>query len=239
MINFVLNNDLTEEQVKNKDIIYSELIDHTPDIQRRSSGPSYIPTNSSLEDFVDLIKELIDLNQEAKSKKVKLIDEHSYINVLEDPDNPGEDLAGAVLYSLVERTPGTTAGGNTPHSRQRREITPQFRGTSYDETEDTQGFTIHKGQWFDNYICLKIVARTNVEANSLALWLEELMETHRSFFANIGIVRYFFDRRGKDEYHKDDEVGYHCRPLYFHVRTERIYNITEQIINKLVVMLSN
>lgn len=239
MIEFKLNTGLTQDQVKLKQDIYNEILSNAPSLRIKEDSPSYIPVSGDIEDFIDSIKELIDQDQTEKDRKIKLIDEYSYKNVLEDPDQPGVDLAGVVVYSMDERTPGTTAGGNTPGSRKRRETIPQFRGISYNEIENPGEAIIQKGQWFDNIICLKMIARTNHFANKMALWFEELMETNREFFASRGFVRYYYDMRGKDEYIKDGEEGYHVRPLYFYVKTEKIYNISEQIINRLVLSLSN
>ena len=237
-IDLKLNVGLTDEQLELKNSLYKEFIEKNPDIVRTTTGPGFIPHSSSIEDYVDAVKLLIDNDQANNSRKIRLMDEYSYVNIFENPDQPGEDLAGVVTYSMVERTPGTTEGGNTPHSRKRREVIPQLRGTTIDEKESPGQVIIHKGQWFDNYVCFKMVARTNTQANKMALWFEELMETSREFFAYHGIVRYYFDRRGKDEYVKDGEVGQHSRPLFFHVRTERIYDITENLINRLVILLS-
>lgn len=238
-IEFGLNDSLTEDQIKIKEEVYLEMLEKAPSLKKYSAGAGSIPINNDIECFVDSVKDLIDQNQYSSDVKVSLIDEYSYKNIFEDPDNPGRDLAGVVLYALEERTPGTTAGGNTPTSRQRREVVPQIRGWSVDEKENPGQVVIHKGKWFDNIICLKVAARTNHMANKLALWLEDLMELNREFFASRGFVRYYFDRRGSDEYIKDGEVGIHMRTLCFYVRTERVYNVSEQIINRLVIGLSN
>lgn len=234
-----LNDGLSEEQISIKEEVYLEMLEKTPSLKKYEAGARSIPINNDIECFVDSVKELIDQNQFSTDVKVSLIDEYSYKNIFENPDKPGEDLAGVVVYSMEERTPGTTKGGNTPTSRQRREIVPQIRGWSVDEKDNPGQVVIHKAKWFDNMICFKMAARTNHMANKMALWFEDLMELNREFFASRGFVRYYFDRRGGDEYIKDGEAGIHMRPLIFYVRTERVYNVSEQIINRLVIGLSN
>lgn len=236
---FSLNDGLSQEQIDLKERIYKEMTDRSGILREIEKGAGYIPVSGNIENFVDSIKELIDLDQKEENRKIKLIDEYSYQNILEDPDQPGVDLAGVVVYSLASRTPGTTAGGNSPSSRERREVIPQFRAACYSEKDTPGEVIIQKGKWFDNMLCFKLVARTNHQANKMALWLEDLMELNREFFASRGFVRYYFDRRGEDEYIKDGEIGLHVRPLFFYVRTERVYNISEQIINRLVIGLSN
>ena len=238
-MNLKLNEGLSDEQIALKEEIYEQIFDNSPKLRKEHVGAGYIPINGDIEDFVDSVKELIDLDQKENDRKIKLIDEHSYKNILEDPDQPGTDLAGSVIYNMMERTPGTTAGGNTPTSRQRREVVPQIRGIAYDEKNSPGQAIVQKGKWFDNILCFKLAARTNHQANKMALWFEDLMECNREFFASRGFVRYYFDKRGEDEYIRDGEEGFHLRPLIFYVRTERVYNISEQIINRLVISLSN
>lgn len=237
MMETLINAELSKEQLQHKNTFYQEILNTTPVMSRDYSGPGMMRVDGDLDEFVDAVSDLINIDQQDLDRKIKLIDANVYKNILEDPDKPGEDLAGVVVFTLEERTPGTTAGGNEPSNRQRRETRPQFRGVTRNEAENPDGLVIHKGQFFDNYLSFNMVARTSAQANRMSLWFEDIMEVGRIFFARKGFVRYHFDKREKDSFLKSGEEGFHVRPLKFYLRTEKVYSISEKTINRLMISL--
>lgn len=231
-----LSEGLTEEQKKLK-WQYIETITGNP-YQMRQTGSSYVPVNSSLEDFINLVKQLVDLNQKDKKNKVILVDDFSPNNIFEDPTKPGSDVVATIGYRLRRRAPGTTKGGNKPFNEERREVTPHLRAVTVDEENNPGSVTFNMGQWFDNELRFEIYARTNKEANEIAMWFENIMDLNRQFFAYKGIMKYYFLERESDTVVKEGDGIVHCRPLCYWVRTEKCYEITEQAINNIVILLT-
>ncbi|MDD3412438.1 MAG: hypothetical protein PHY47_00395 [Lachnospiraceae bacterium] len=231
-----LNESLTPEQIGIKNEYIKSLTEGA--FLQREFAPSSINKNTSLNGFITLVKEAIDRDQKEKKNKIIFIDEYAKVNKFENPHKPGEDARAIVSYSLNRRAPGTTAGGNTPFDKSRREIKPQFRGVGIDEIKAPGQITFYSGQWFDNLICFHIYARSNKEANDIADWFEELMECNRQFFAWNGILKYHFEERESDAVVKDGDNAIHLRPMVYWVRTEKCYEITEQAINNIVLLLT-
>ena len=235
--NFSNNEGLTQDQIGLKFSLVTEWTTRSPVIAQEYDGPDRIGA-SDLESFIDLIAKMVEDETKDEPFKIKVLDEYPENNILEDPLNPGKDLGAAIVYYLRERAPGTTAGGNTPLSRERRETTARYRGWSRDEVKYPNQIIMHYGKVFDNVICFEIAARTAKHANKIADWFEQFMEQNKEIFAKNGIVKYHFDKRESDQRVSRGETVYHVRPMVYFVRTERTYSMTENTINKLVVKLS-
>lgn len=235
-IQIMLNENLTAEQVSLKDNYISALTEGT--FLNKFFGPKQIDKSPSLNDFIDSVKEIIDLDQKELKNKIIFIDEYTKSNLFEDPKQPNKDVRAVVSYSLYKRAPGTTKGGNTPFDKSRTEIKPQFRGVGINEVSNPGQLTFYTGQWFDNRICFHVYARSNKEANDVADWFEEVMERSRHFFAYKGFLKYHFEERESDAVVKEGDNAIHLRPMVYWVRTEKCYEITEQAINNIVLLLT-
>jgi len=235
-VNTSLNEGLTVEQKKIKQEYLQTLLDAP--YRKCKIGMNFIPVNSSLKDFIDSVKEMVDLNQKDKKNKVILVDDFSPNNIFEDPKEPGTDVYGTIAYRLRKRAPGTTAGGNKPFNENRREVTPHLRAVTIDNVEKPGEPTFNMGQWYDNEVRFEIYARTNREANEIAMWFENIMDQNRQFFAYKGIMKYYFLERESDTVVKEGDGIVHCRPMCYWVRTEKCYEITEQAINNIVILLT-
>lgn len=238
-IDFNLNEGLDSTQVELKRQIVDEIYSDYAKFDRQYRGIGYIEAQSSLDRFVDLVKVIVEEDQKDNKHKIKLIDGYYGGSIFQDPEDSKEELAGVISYSLCRRAPGTMKGGNTPFNSGRLERVPHVRGFSKNEVDNPGEITVHMGQWFDNLLCFSIHARSNQEANKFAMWFEELMQKHRAFFAGNGFTRYHFEEREADGFAREGDTGVHIRPLKYYVRTEKNYDLTEQAINRLVVMLSN
>lgn len=205
------------------------------DTKSRNTGANYIQPHSTLDQFIDLVKEAIDKDQSDKKDKVFFLDNYSHSNIFEDPSSPGKDALGIVGYRLTSRVPGTTAATNRPGDSSRREVRPSLRAVTYDDPSKPKQATFHYGRWYDNMICFEIYARSNKEANDLAMWFEDLMEKYRPFFALNGIMKYHFEERDGDAAKKNGDSVIQIRPLHYWVRTEKTYEIDEHTINNILV----
>jgi hypothetical protein len=230
------NDGLSESQVDLKNKYIAALTENT--FTDKIIGPAQIDRMPTLNDFIDGVKEIIDLDQKEFKNKIIFIDEYTKTNIFEDPKVPNKDARAVVSYSLYKRAPGTTKGGNTPFDKSRTEIKPQFRGVAINEVANPGQLTFYSGQWFDNRICFHIYARSNKEANDVADWFEEVMERHRHFFAYKGFLKYHFEERESDAVVKEGDNAIHLRPMVYWVRTEKCYEITEQAINNIVLLLT-
>lgn len=234
-VQILVNEGLTEEQIEVK-IKYLESL--TEGQFFNTNMPYYVNKRTTLNDFIGLVKQAIDKDQENKKNKIIFIDDHSKTNIFENPHKPGEDVRAVVGYSLIKRAPGTTAGTNQPFDTSRREIKPQYRGFEKNEADKPGEITFYTGQWFDNLICFHVYARSNKEANDVADWFEEVMELNRQFFAWNGFLKYHFHERESDAVVKEGDNAIHLRPMVYWVRTEKCYEITEQAINNMVILLT-
>jgi hypothetical protein len=232
------NEGLTDDQIILKRELTREILRDYSKVKARSEAISKLPYHNDVEGFIDGVKELIDMNQETVGRRVILKDNYTTNNVLEDPDNPKENLSGVVLYSMKRRAPGTMEGGNTWFDRGRREVKPRLREIVTDDPCAPGQAKLIFSQWFDNEVKFDIVARTNKRANELALWFENLMETNRPYFAFKGITKYFMNVREEDEFKQYGNDSLECRPYCYFVRTERTYEVTEQALNKLIIRLN-
>lgn len=236
-MSFNYNAGLDEDQIKIKTELVRQIY---ADAQRdKRTAMSTMPVHCDIEGFIDAVALLVEYNQAKADKKVVLKDSYAGGKIFEHPKHPGEDLGGVVVYSMVERAPGTMEGGNEAFNRSRREVKPRIRDVIVNDPNNPGRATILTSQWFDNHIRFEITARSATQANKLALWFEELMECNRYYFAGLGITKYFFDKREEDKFEQNGNEGYYKRPLVYYVRTERTFEISEQAINNIVVCLTS
>lgn len=236
MLNY--NKGLTREQIALKQELTREILRDYTKTSLKGEAISKLPTHSSIEGFVDGVKEIIDLSQETSGQRVILKDDYASGNIFEDPDNPTLELSGVILYSMKRRAPGTMEGGNTWFDRGRREVKPRLREIITSDPCNPGQAKLVYSQWFDNEVKFDVSARTNKRANELALWFEDLMETNRPFFAYRGITKYFLNLREADEFKQYGNDNFECRPYYYFVRTEKTYEVTEEALNRLIIRLN-
>lgn len=234
------NDGLSNREIQLKEALTREILRDYAKLSRGLKGESTskIPAHSSIEGFVDSVKDLIDLDQQTSGQRVILKDDYARGNILQDPTDANKELSGVVLYSMKRRAPGTMEGGNTWFDKSRREVKPRLREIITNDPCNPGQAKLIYSQWFDNEIKFDICARTNKRANELALWFEELMETNRPFFAFRGITKYFFNERSEDEFKQYGNDYYEYRPYCYFVRTEKTYEVTEQALNRLVIKLN-
>jgi len=238
-MNFNYNKGLTPQDVRLKETLIREILRDYSKVKTHTPRTSSIPAHSDIEQFIDGVKEVIDIDQINAAQRVILKDNYAAGNVLEDPLNPGKELSGVVLYSMKRRAPGTLEGGNTWFDKGRRDVKPRLRDIITGDPSNPGQVQILYSQWFDNEVKFDIVARTNKRANQLSLWFENMMEVNRHFFAFRGITKYFMNERKEDSFKQYGNDSFECRPYSYFVRTERNYKVTEEALNRLIISLNN
>lgn len=227
-----------EKNYENLSLDYLGSLLSSEDLETIYQGISYEPSHSSLDDFLTFIKELMELEQQDKKHKVILIDDFSKNNIFEDPHNQGVHALGVITCSVKVSKPGSWHQTNSPTSSSgTREIRPSLRGIEKSSVEDKAIWTYYFGQKFDNDICFKIHARSNKEVNEITSWFQNLLAIHKKFFAQKGVIRYYFRERESDIVVKENDSVIHVRPLCYYLATEDVYTTTEYVLQKIKLKL--
>jgi hypothetical protein len=208
------------------------------DLEGIYQGISYEPNHSTLDDFLTFTRELMELEQEDKKHKVILVDDFSKSNTFEDPRNPGTSAFAVVTCSVKKSVPGAFHQTNAPASSGgTREIRPSLRGIEKLSVDDKSVYNFYFGQKFDNIICFNIHARSNKEANEVVSWFQNLLAIHKKFFAQKGIIRYYFLERESDSVVKESDGVIHVRPVCYYLTTEEVYTVSEHVLQKIKLKL--
>lgn len=216
----------------------SPLIKDESVIASHYDGVSYSPVSSSLDDFLTYVRELMEVEQEGNAYKVILIDDFAKENIFQDPRDPRTKVLGVITCSVESSKPGSFSQTNKPMNHGgTREIRPSLRGIEKSDLEDKSTYKYYFGQLFDNQICFKIHARSNKEANQITSWFQNLLQVHKNFFAQKGIIRYYFLERESDSVVKESDGVIHVRPLCYYLTTEETYTTTEHVLQKLKLKL--
>lgn len=146
---------------------------------------------------------------------------------------PDEYKRETISFQLKSRMPavmGKTAPEGSP-----REYKPNLRDSFPDP--DVPGHEIHEIGWMmDNYIRFVVWSQSNKEANKLALWFEDFMNCFLWFFRKQGVNQlYFYEREDDFQIFEKRLVG---RPLVYFVRTEKVTQVRERVLEELVVSLT-
>lgn len=138
-----------------------------------------------------------------------------------------------VTVRLVDRAPAVM--GKTAPQGKPRELKPTVREV-YDDP-DLPRYQIWELGWMrDNIIEFTMWSQTNKEANKMALWFEDFMNANMWFFRSRGVNQLYFNGRDGDFVILDKRlVG---RPLTYFVRTERITQLREKVLEEIVVNLT-
>ncbi len=180
-----------------------------------------------INDFYELVGQALKQYQLQEGKA-----EDKLIIYTEDwpPDEYKRETISFQLRSRMPAVMGKSAPQGAP-----REYKPNIRDSFPDP--DVPGHEIHELGWMmDNYIRFVIWSQSNKEANTLALWFEDFMNCFLWFFRKQGVNQLFFYER-EDDFQIFDKrlVG---RPLVYFVRTEKVTQVRERVLEELVVNLT-
>lgn len=208
------------------------------DIESKYVGIPYIPAQCSLDQFLSYLRELIEIEQEDKIHKIILVDDHTQANIFHDPRDPKNEVLAVITCSVKSQRPGSFNQTNQPMTNTGvREIRPSLRAIEKLDVSDQTTWTYYFGQLFDNEICFTVHARTNKEANEVVNWFQNLLMIHKKFFAQKGIIRYYFLEREMDNVVKESDSVIHTRPLCYYLTTEETYATTESVLQKIKLKL--
>lgn len=217
---------------------YLENLIQTEDIESLYTGISYNPAHLSLDQFLSVLRELMETVQEDKAHKIILVDDFTKENIFQDPRNPKNEVLAVVTCGVRSQKPGSFNQTNHPMtSSGTREIRPSLRAIEKQDVTDKAACNYYFGQLFDNNICFSIHARSNKEANEVAIWFQNLLAVHKKFFALKGIIRYYFLEREADNVVKEGDNVIYVRPLCYYLATEETFVTTEYVLQKIKLKL--
>jgi len=157
-------------------------------------------------------------------------------------EGPPTPLTTQVIsYKLKKRAPGAVSParpGISSSADIRHEWVPRCRYIiEEDNKPNTKTFVM--GQFFDNMIEFTCWARTNKAANSTALLFQDLINNYRFYFKLKGFSEVIFHERLEDIQMDTETSGNTLkgRPMMFHVRTDRTFSITENVLRDIVINL--
>lgn len=138
-----------------------------------------------------------------------------------------------VTVRLIDRGPAVMSKSAPQGSP--RELKPTVREV-YDDPVIPRYQIWELGWMRDNIIEFCIWSQTNKEANKIALWFEDFMNNNMWFFRSRGVNQLYFNGRDNDFVILDKRlVG---RPLTYFVRTEKITQLREKVLEEMVVNLT-
>ena len=118
---------------------------------------------------------------------------------------------------------------------QPRELKPHLREV-YDDPILPRYQIWELGWMRDNIVEFTMWSKSNKEANKLALWFEDFMHHNMWFFRSRGVNQLYFNGREEDFIILDKRlVG---RPLTYFVRTEKITQVREKVLEEIIVSLT-
>jgi hypothetical protein len=197
-------------------------------VDRRPSNRLRSPYSAiDIDGFYNLVGEALRIFQLEEGKA----EDRLFIYTEDWPPEPYE--RETISVRLGKRDPGVM-GGTAPMG-QPRERKPHVREV-YDDPLYPK-YKIYEFGWMrDNIIEFTMWSKTNKEANKMALWFEDFMHYNMWYFRSRGVNQLYFDGRGEDFMILDKRlVG---RPLMYFVRTEKITQVREKVLEKLVVNLT-
>ncbi|MGD9381719.1 MAG: hypothetical protein PVI03_04670 [Candidatus Thorarchaeota archaeon] len=135
-----------------------------------------------------------------------------------------------ITVRLRDRGPAVMS--KTAPRGQPRELKPNVREV-YDDPILPRYQIWELGWMRDNIIEFCMWSQTNKEANKMALWFEDFMHYNMWFFRSRGVNQLYFN--GRDEDFKILDKRLVGRPLTYFVRTERIFQLREKVLEELIV----
>jgi len=153
----------------------------------------------------------------------------------EKPD-VDQDLE-TVSICLAQREPGMFAQGRPMSGGKVRNRRPLLREVLDDP--DNPGYKRAVfGFFYDNVLRLTCWARTAKAANTRALWLEDVMEEYTWFFVFSGVNRLLYDGRRSEVVHEVKGNTFYGRPIEYFVRTEKLRNVSQKVLEQICVRMS-
>jgi hypothetical protein len=149
---------------------------------------------------------------------------------------PSTDVDKEVItYQLKKRQPGTYS--QDPPFSGVKNYKPLFR-ESYQDPDNPGYVVMVLGLMFDNIMELRCWAKTNREADRLALWLEGVMLSNIWMFRSSGINQIVYWGRNEDIFYDVNNIRLMGRTLHYYLRTEKLFTISEKTIDEILFATS-
>ena len=206
------------------------IIRNSMQLLRPRQGPDRLRSPEPAKDINDFYELVSTALTEYELQQGKAEDR---LTIFTEDFNPDEYQRQTVAVSLRSRRPAVM--GKTAPRGETREYKPNVRDTYPDP--DVPGHFIYELGWMmDNYIRFIIWSQSNKEANKLALWFEDFMNTFLWYYRMQGVNQIYFEEREADfQILEKRLVG---RPLVYFVRTEKVTHVRERVLEELVVNLT-
>lgn len=188
----------------------------------KSSTPA-----KTLTEFYELVKIILRESEERAGTP----DQNKIIFREDEPDRDAD--FPSISYKLMRREPGAFGGG-APFESRVKNLRPIPR-EEFDDP-DNPGYKITtSGYFYDNIVRFNCWGKTNKTANRVAEQFEDLMELFSWFFKLQGIDRVLFWGRQADHTVELDQNPWHCRPIDYFVRTEKVRVQNVKTIEELLI----
>lgn len=176
-------------------------------------------------------------------KTLKILDEKiaylpSYPEYLltDEPESNISDSAQSpkkiITYNTIKSEPGSLSGkpfGDPKEIKKRvREqlfLDPLFR-KDIDDPADKLKYYKSEGQWFDNLVQFDLWTKTSHEAEGFIEWFEDILDTYRGMFKELGMQEMVYYRRVRDDTLLRWKNKFNVRSLIYYFRTEKL-KVTE------------
>jgi len=210
--------DLVKEELARIKVQLADM-ERFPSNRLRSPSPAV-----DIDGFYNLVGEALNVYQlaEGRAKDRLIIYTEEY-----PPENYERET---ITVRLRNRQPAVMS--RTAPRGQPRELKPTVREVYEDPI--LPGYQIWELGWMrDNVIEFTMWSQTNKEANKMALWFEDFMHYNMWFFRSRGVNQLYLDNREEDFKILDKRlVG---RPIMYFVRTERIIQLREKVLEEIIV----
>ena len=148
-----------------------------------------------------------------------------------------------VTWSVIRQEPG---GQNTEPFGFPREYRPKLRESNLPNPAEwispsgspTTAMETY-GQVFDSIVQFDCWATTNFEAERLATFVRDTLQTHAGTLQKYGVSRMYFWRRLRDEFVGQFRGGQLARSIQFYIRTEHVYTTTIPLIQRIDIVLDH
>ena len=224
----LLDPDLTVNNQKVK-IIVEEVMTNIA----QKSVPDRTRTPGTAKDIVEVMELVEKVIRDYETRTHATND--SIVNITyEKPDKPIE--TETISMQVISRVPGMYGRGS-PGESNTKNRRPLLR-ESLDDPDNPGYKRLVLGFFYDNTLRLTCWAKTNKQANKRALWLETVMEEYDWFFVYSGVNRLLYESWRTNEVIDISGNRYYGRPIDFFVRTEKLLNVTEKILEQIIFRLA-
>lgn len=163
--------------------------------------------------------------------------EEAKIRVTYEKPDTDQDLE-TISICLAQRDPGMFAQGSPMSGGTKVKNRRPLLRDILDDPDNPGYKRAVFGFFYDNIVRLTCWARTAKVANERALWVEDVMEEYTWFFVFSGANRVLYDGRRAEVVHDIKGNRFYGRPVDYFVRTEKLRNVSQKVLEQICVQMS-